>query len=124
MDDAIKQALEHDRTIDITTTGRKSGQPRRIEIWFHNIDGEYYITGLPGTPGWYANMLAHPDFTFHLKQSAQADLPATATPVRDPAQREAVLTRICRNLGRDEKDIPARVAGSPLIHVVFKENGG
>jgi hypothetical protein len=47
MDDAIKQALERDLTIDITTTGRKTGQPRRIEIWFHNLDGDLYRTGLP-----------------------------------------------------------------------------
>ncbi len=122
MDEAIKRALECDRTIDITTTGRKSGQPRRIEIWFHHIDDECYITGLPGTPNWYTNMLAHPDFTFHLKQSVQADLPARATPVCDRARREAVITRICHNLGRDEKDIPTWVASSPLIHVVFKES--
>lgn len=32
IDDAIKQALQRDLTIDITTTGRKTGQPRRIEI--------------------------------------------------------------------------------------------
>ena len=47
MDATIQQALEKERTIDITTTGRKTGQPRRIEIWFHNLDGDLYITGLP-----------------------------------------------------------------------------
>ena len=48
MDDAIKHALETERTIDITTRGRQSGEPHRIEIWFHNLDGRLYITGLPG----------------------------------------------------------------------------
>ena len=48
----IESALREDRVIDITTTGRKSGQPRRIEIWFHNLDGALYLTGLPGrAPG-------------------------------------------------------------------------
>ena len=44
----IQQALVTDQVIDITTTGRRSGQPRRIEIWFHNLDGRLYITGTPG----------------------------------------------------------------------------
>ena len=84
MDDKIKQALATDQTIDITTTGRASGQPRRIEIWFHYIDEQVYITGTPGKRDWYANMVAHPDMTFHLKESIQADIPATATPITDP----------------------------------------
>ena len=40
MDGRIQQGLDQDRIIDITTHGRRSGQKRRIEIWFHNIDGE------------------------------------------------------------------------------------
>ena len=43
MDEAVQRALEQDRTIDITTTGRKTGQTRRKEIWFHNIEGRLYI---------------------------------------------------------------------------------
>src|SRR5437870_1705763 len=80
MDGPVKQALERDRTIDITTRGRKTGQPRRKEIWFHNVEGRLYITGTPGRRDWYANLLAHPEFTFHLKQSVRADLPAVACP--------------------------------------------
>ena len=48
MDKAVQRALERDRTIDITTTGRKTRQPRRKEIWFHNVEGHLYITGTPG----------------------------------------------------------------------------
>ena len=76
MDEAVRQALERDRTIDITTTGRNTGQPRLKEIWFHNIEGRLYITGTPGSRDWYANLVANPRFIFHLKQSAQADLTA------------------------------------------------
>src|SRR4051812_27381293 len=77
MSDATATALAQDRVIDITTIGRKTGEPRRIEIWFHRLDGRYYITGTPGRPrDWYANLVAQPGFTFHLKESATADLPA------------------------------------------------
>ena len=101
MNEEIKNALKQDRTIDITTKGKKSGEPRRIEIWFHNIDGRIYITGTPGTRGWYANMIANPDFTFHLKQSVQADIPAKATPVRDEAERRRGFGAILQNNGED-----------------------
>ena len=76
MNDAVRQALETDRVIDITTIGRKSGEPRRKEIWFHNLDGRLFIAGTPGKRGWYANLVANPEFTFHLKRSVQADLQA------------------------------------------------
>ena len=36
MDASVEEALKNDTVIDITTTGRKSGEARRIEIWFHN----------------------------------------------------------------------------------------
>src|SRR5437660_10085247 len=119
MDEGVERALEGDRTIDITTTGRQSGQPRRLEIWFHNLDGRIYITGLPGRRDWYANIVANPDFTFHLKQSAQADLPARARPITDQAERRDVLEEILRRLGRDELD--RWVADAPLVEVDFVE---
>ena len=46
MDERVQQALQQDRVIDITTIGRKSGRPRRKEIWFHNLNqsqGKMYI---------------------------------------------------------------------------------
>ncbi len=98
-DEQIKLALARDRVVDITTTGRKSGKPRRIEIWFHNLEGRLYLTGLPGRRSWYANLQEHPQFIFHLKQSAQADLAARATPVLDRVRRQEVLSVILRKLG-------------------------
>jgi hypothetical protein len=45
MEPHIAQALEKGGIADITTTGRRSGQPRRIEIFLHNFDGQLYIGG-------------------------------------------------------------------------------
>lgn len=118
MNEQIKQALQTERTIDITTTGRQSGEPRRIEIWFHNVDDEIYITGLPGKRSWYANMMAHPEFTFHLKQSVSADLNATATPITEPNKRHTILARIVNNLNH-HGNLEDWVERSPLIHVTF-----
>ncbi|GAB1691577.1 hypothetical protein KRM28CT15_33800 [Krasilnikovia sp. M28-CT-15] len=117
-------ALAQDRVIDITTTGRKTGEPRRIEIWFHRLDGRYYITGTPGRPrDWYANLVANSAFTFHLKESVTADLQATARPVTDPAEREKVLAGLLAPLG-DFTSQPGQepevwVASSPLVEVTF-----
>ena len=73
MDESIQQALERDRTIDITTTGRKTGQPRRTEIWFHNVEGRLYITGTQDAAIGMPTCWRIPEFTFHLKQSVRAD---------------------------------------------------
>jgi len=116
MDDAVRRALERDRTVDITTRGRRSGEGQRIEIWFHNLDGRLYITGLPGRRDWYANLQAHAEFTFHLKESAVADLPARARPIVEPDERRAVLAAILGRLGR-ERQLEEWVARSPLVEV-------
>jgi deazaflavin-dependent oxidoreductase (nitroreductase family) len=116
MDEVVQGALERDRTIDITTTGRKTRQPRRKEIWFHNVEGHLYITGTPGRRDWYANLLAQPEFTFHLKQSVRADLPAQATPILDQVRRRAILATIHQKLG-GQRDLEAWVEGSPLVEV-------
>jgi hypothetical protein len=116
MDARVRHALETERTIDITTTGRTSGHPHRIEMWFHKLDGRLYLTGTPGSRGWYANLLAHPAFTFHLKGRVRADLPARATPVLDAAPRRAILARLLDRLGHAE-DLDRWVRESPLVEV-------
>jgi deazaflavin-dependent oxidoreductase (nitroreductase family) len=101
----IRNALDRDRVIDITTTGHKSGTPRRIEIWFFRAGGRLYLTGAPGRRrSWYRNLVAHPAFTFHLKQSAKADLDALAHPILDEESREAILRDVLAQL---EPGIPA-----------------
>ena len=119
-DPAVAAALAEDLVIDITTTGRGSGEPRRIEIWYHVVDGRYYITGRPGPRSWYANLLAEPRLTFHLKESAQADLPATARAVTDTAEKRRVFLgapKLAEYI--DEANVQQWVEGSPLVEVVF-----
>ena len=119
-DPAVAAALAKDLVIDITTAGRASGEPRRIEIWYHVVDGRYYITGRPGPRSWYANLLAEPKLTFHLKESAQADLPATARPVTDPEEKRRVFLNAPKLAEYiSEANVQEWVDGSPLIEVVF-----
>jgi deazaflavin-dependent oxidoreductase (nitroreductase family) len=115
----IDAALEHGHTIDITTTGRRSGKPRRLEIVFHNIDGRIYISGTPSLRkrAWLANLEADPQMTFHLKGRTRADLPATARVIAEDAERRAILPHIARAWRRN--DLERMVQYSPLIEVTF-----
>ena len=119
-DPEVAAALASDLIIDITTTGRTSGAQHRLEIWYHVVDGRYYITGRAGPRSWYANVLVNPGITFHLKQSAQADLAATATAVTDPAAKRAVFLNAPKlKEFITEDNVQEWVDGSPLIEVTF-----
>ena len=119
MNDAIRQALERDELVDITTIGRKSGQPRRIEIGLRYYQDKVYLAGRPGSRSWYANLVANPEFTFHVKQSHQADLPARAAPILDEARRRELFTGFHQAWG-NPPDVEEAVRGSRLMEVEFR----
>jgi deazaflavin-dependent oxidoreductase (nitroreductase family) len=139
MRDEVREALAIDgassfeqRTIDITTTGRRSGKPRRIEIWFYRFEDSIYLSGTPapGTRDWLANLTAEPHFIFHLKYPVVADLPAVATVITDPGERRRVLAKFVEEFnqrrGPDGAGSPAVldewVERSPLARVRFVED--
>jgi deazaflavin-dependent oxidoreductase (nitroreductase family) len=120
MDDAIRAALRQGQVIDITTTGRRSGQPRRVEIVFHVIDGRIYISGIPRADrerAWLVNLRADPRMTVHLKNGPVADLQATARVIDDPVERHQIIPHIARVWRRDPI---AMEAHSPLIEVLVE----
>jgi deazaflavin-dependent oxidoreductase (nitroreductase family) len=119
---AIRRVLRHGHTIDITTTGRVTGEPRRIEIVFFNFGGRLYICGTPNPNherAWLRNLRANPRFTFHLKALLQADLPATAREITDPAERRPIIELVAKAWRRT--DIDAMVEHSPLIKVTLDD---
>lgn len=133
--DHVRRAIEitpaagtSERIIDITTLGRRTGRPRRIEIFFYRAAGITYLCSGAGgaATDWHANLLANPTFTFHLKNGIRADLPARAMPVTDPAERQAVLTEIVADLNQphDPGTIrPTRLehwADSRLMRISFR----
>ena len=120
MDERVRRSLTHGQVIDITTTGRRSGQPRRIKIVFHNIDGRLYISGVPRagrTRAWVHNLEADPHLTFHLKGPLDADLPATARVITDEAERRAIFERVIQVW--KGQDLETMVRHSPLIEVTL-----
>jgi deazaflavin-dependent oxidoreductase (nitroreductase family) len=115
----VQSELSHGQLIDITTHGRRSGQPRRIELVFHNVDGRVVISGRPGFPrGWIANLRADPRMTLHLKGRLVADIPAHGRVITDRSEREQLLVPIAR-LWRMDHALMVRSA--PLIEITFPE---
>jgi hypothetical protein len=119
MSDEIREALRTERTIDITTVGRRSGEPRRIEMWFHNLGDRIFLTGSPGRRGWYANLLADQRMVFHLKQSVVVDLEASARVIVDLAEKRPILEVITERVGAT--NLAEWLERSPLVEIVFVE---
>jgi deazaflavin-dependent oxidoreductase (nitroreductase family) len=137
LDPAVVSALQigpnsspDEYTIDITTVGARTGQPRRIEVWFHRVGGRWYLTGVPGARNWYANLRANPHFTVHLKHAVTADLPATAATVDDQMRRRVITAvldlqnraDIAARTGGQRHDPDAWLASSPLVEIVFDDD--
>lgn len=127
--DRIRAALEADQVVDIVTTGARSGLQRTTEIWFTNVSGRIIICGTPaGTGGsgpraprdWLANLVAHPEFMFCLKESLEARLTARATPVLEEGERRALMSASETQWYRDEVDsVEDLVRHSPIVDVRF-----
>jgi len=125
MDDRVKRALSRGHTIDITTTGRRTGAARRIEMVFHVIDGRIYISGMPRADrkrAWLLNLEADPRFTFHLKGAVSADLPATARVIDAEPERRAVFGEIAKIWNGQDVEVMTR--HSPLIEVTIDQPQG
>lgn len=123
MNDQIRKSLARGHLIDITTTGRKSGHPRRVELVFHNVDGRLIISGMPFAArkrAWLVNLESDPHLTFHLKGSTSADLPATARVITDDAERRSIAEWIVKNAWPNQH-VDTMTAYSPMIEITIDD---
>ena len=55
----------------LTTTGRKSGEPRKFALIYDSRGDDLVVVaskgGAPDHPGWYKNLLAHPDASVQVR---------------------------------------------------------
>ncbi|MBC9820162.1 nitroreductase family deazaflavin-dependent oxidoreductase [Terrabacter sp. MAHUQ-38] len=124
LSEATRAALNHSQVIDLTTTGRRTGQQRRIEIFLHSDDEQLFITGMPQadrTRDWIYNIEADPHVVLHLKQSVVVDVPATARVVTDPDERRPFIEAAARRWRRT--DVPDMLRHSPLIVLTVEDSG-
>jgi deazaflavin-dependent oxidoreductase (nitroreductase family) len=78
-------------TIDLTTTGRKSGKEHTKPIWFVVSDGKIFVqAGKDGKTDWYQNLLKAP--TGVARQDGYL-FRVRAKPVTDPARVDAIHRR-------------------------------
>lgn len=120
---AIESLLARGGLIDITTIGRRSGRPRRIEIVFHNMDGRLVISGMPWpgrTRAWIHNLEADPHIMLHIKGPLATDLPGTARVITDPSERRGVADWLVKH-SWPRMDADAMAAYSPMIEVTLDE---
>jgi deazaflavin-dependent oxidoreductase (nitroreductase family) len=115
--DVLREELADDPTVDITTTGRRSRLPRRIEIWMLDVEGRLFITGTPGRRDWLANLRADPHLVLHLKRRAGVDIDATAVPVTDAMTRRRVLEHLSARWYRSQTSIEELVELAPMVEV-------
>lgn len=122
VDEATERSLASGHYVDMTTTGRRTGLARRIEIAIHHFGDRWFISGQPSRRkrAWIVNLEADPRLTIHVKRpDARADLPARARIIEDPVERREVLTRVAAAWRRT--DVDRMVEFSPLIEVTFEE---
>jgi deazaflavin-dependent oxidoreductase (nitroreductase family) len=76
----IGHRLGPQRTLLLTATGRKSGQPRTQPITYFALEGALALVasnwGNDAPPAWYLNLVAHPEARVQLKGMV---FPVTAT---------------------------------------------
>ena len=104
------------RTIDLTTVGRRSGRPRTVEIWWFAVEGRFVITGTPGVRDWYANVLADPSIVIH---ALGMELPALAQPITDRATRRMLFEHPDLRWYSSQAPLEELVATSPMVEVRF-----
>lgn len=107
------------RTIDLTTFGRRTGLPRRIEIWWFHVDGRFVITGTPGRRDWLANVNARPEVVIHVDN---LDLPATVRTIADRELRLRVFTHPGVTWYRTQAELDDLVNEAPMVEVLFDES--
>jgi len=68
----------------LTTTGRKSGEPRKFALIFGENAGDLLLVaskgGAPEHPGWYLNLQANPEAVVQVKGDIIPVTARTATP--------------------------------------------
>lgn len=89
----------------LTTTGRKSGLPRRIEIWFVEDGGRRYVVAeMRRNAGWVKNLERDPRASITVGTRGAPESTLARTPVRarfiDPAAESELAARVSALMDR------------------------
>lgn len=106
------------RTIDMTTYGRKTGMPRRIEIWWFHVGGRFVITGTPGRRDWLANVRSEPRVIIHVDDH---DIHARVEEISDLELRRRVFNHGQTRWYSTQAELDRLIASAPMIEVKLPE---
>jgi deazaflavin-dependent oxidoreductase (nitroreductase family) len=82
----------------LTTTGRRSGEPRTGPVSFMPVDNRFVVfSGWGVKSNWYQNLRAHPEVTITVGRRRMA---AIARVVEDPERRRQLMLRQQLRSGR------------------------
>ena len=107
--------LERHWNCRLTTTGRRSGAPRTVTIWFALAPGKVYLTGGAERPQWCRNLAVDPDVVV---QIGRERLRGRARVVEDAREAETVrqrfvsrywLARLSRPFGGYTRSVPVEI---------------
>ena len=86
----------------LTTTGRVSGEPREIEIWF-GLEGQtvYLLSGGGDRSNWVRNLKQEPRVTVRTGDQQQA---GTARVVEDSEERERARVLLAAKYGMEDSE--------------------
>jgi len=97
------RAVEHESTLQLTTSGRRTGQSRAVTIWFvRDRDRIYVQSGKEGQTDWYRNLVQNPSVVVQL---GGLKLRGHARPIDDAAETARVHELF------SQKYLSARVMG-------------
>jgi deazaflavin-dependent oxidoreductase (nitroreductase family) len=83
----------------LTTTGRTSGEPREIEIWF-GLEGRtlYMLSGGGDRSNWVRNLIREPRVKVRI---AEREMAGTARVVEDSGERERARALLAAKYGME-----------------------
>jgi deazaflavin-dependent oxidoreductase (nitroreductase family) len=110
------ETVARQRTIDLTTFGRRSGRPRTVEIWWFHFEEKYIVTGTPGRRDWLANVRANPRVTV---SAAGHRLEAVAGEVADESFRRRFFRQPEARWYSSQAGYERLVAEAPMIELTF-----
>jgi deazaflavin-dependent oxidoreductase (nitroreductase family) len=118
LDEQTRRRLASIRTIDLTTIGRRSGRPSRIEIWWFHFEDRFIVTGTPGPRHWMANISDDPTVIVH---AGGDDHAGTAVVIDDRGFRYRFFTHHDPEIGwySTQAALEVLIDTAPMIEIRF-----
>ena len=100
MTSKMAQALDATEELQITVTGRKSGNNISLPVWFVRQQGHLYLLPVRGSETqWYRNVLEMPVMTIAAKGTSAG---VKAKPINDPKRVSEIADQFRRKYGAGE----------------------